>query len=408
MGAPDLKILTELEEKVAVVIGTRPGMVMFSPIIRELQRRALPFIVVHTGQHYSHNMDAQLADDLGLPQPDHKFDSVAGAGFHGAQTAEMLRLCEEVFMHERPRLVLVGGDANTNLAAGLAARKLHIQLGHVEAGERSYDWRMPEEHNRVLLDHISEYLFTTNEKGRENLLADAVRGRVMVTGNPIVDATMENLAITAQRTDVLEEFGLAPRGYVLMTVHREENVDSEESLRLILEGVRLLRQGHPEPIVFAAHPRTVKRLQQFGLMPFVESIEGLVLVEAQGYLRFLNLAAHAELILTDSGGVQQEACILRVPCVTLRDTTEWTETVREGANILAGTSPDAILEAVHRMRAVERVWENPFGDGKASERIVDVVVEALDPAVRWDGPETINVVEDVPPSAVDTEGAVSA
>lgn len=390
-AAAELKILTELEDKVALVIGTRPGIVMFSPIIREFGRRGLPFFVLHTGQHYSHNMDRQLFEDLELPDPDYRFDSVADARLHGAQTAEMLRLCEEVFMTERPRLVLVGGDANTNLAAGLAARKLHVQLGHVEAGERSYDWRMPEEHNRVLLDNISEYLFTTNEKGAANLRSGAVRGRIVVSGNPIVDATMENLAITAQRTTVIEELGLTHGAYFLMTVHREENVDSEEALREILEGIRLVRQAHEEPVVFAAHPRTLNRLEQFDLMPFVESIDGLRVIEAQGYLSFLSLAANASLILTDSGGVQQEACILRVPCVTLRATTEWTESVERGANLLAGTSPDAILQAVQAMRDVERVWDNPFGDGKAAAKIADVVEEALDPARRWDGPEILDV-----------------
>lgn len=396
----DLKILTDFEDKVGVVIGTRSGIVMFSPIVRELQARGLPFFVVHTGQHYSYNMDQQLFEDLELPVPDYKFASVADAGLHGAQTAEMLRLCEDAFLEERPRVVLVGGDSNTNLAGGLAARKLHIQVGHVEAGERSYDWRMPEEHNRVLLDHISEYLFATNEKAVENLQADSVRGRVVITGNPIVDATMQNLAITAQRSEVLEELGLTAGEYFLMTVHREENVDSEEALRFILEGVRLVHQAYREPIVFAAHPRTLRRLDEFGLRPFVESIDGLIVIEAQGYLRFLCLAANAALILTDSGGVQQEACILRIPCVTLRNTTEWTETIERGANSLAGASPDAILDRVHVMRQADRLWDNPFGDGKASARIVDVVAEVLDPAQRWNGPELVNVITQTVPTTL--------
>jgi UDP-N-acetylglucosamine 2-epimerase (non-hydrolysing) len=202
---------------------------------------------------------------------------------------------------------------------------------------------------------------------------------------------MENLAIPAQRTTLIEELGLTHGAYFLMTVHREENVDSEEALREILEGIRLVRQAYEEPVVFAAHPRTLNRLEQFDLMPFVETIDGLRLIEAQGYLSFLSLAANASLILTDSGGVQQEACILRVPCVTLRDTTEWTESVERGANLLAGTSPDAILQAVQTMRDVERVWDNPFGDGKAAAKIADVVEEALDPARRWDGPEILDV-----------------
>jgi len=389
-----LKILTELEDKVAVVIGTRPGIVMFSPIVRELEKRGVPFFMVHTGQHYSPNMDRQLFVDLDLREPDYKFKSVASKKLHGGQTAEMLRLCEEVFVTERPRLVLVGGDANTNLAGGLAARKLHIQLGHVEAGERSYDWRMPEEHNRVLLDHISEYLFTTNEKGMQNLRSDQVRGRIYVTGNPIVDATLDNLAFAAGHAEALAALGISAGEYMLMTVHREENVDSKEALRGILEGVRLVHQAFEQPIVFVAHPRTSKRLREFELGPFAQSIQGLFWIEAQGYLSFLKLATDAALILTDSGGVQQEACILRVPCVTLRGTTEWTETVERGSNALAGTSPDGILAAATTMRDVTRDWDNPFGDGKASARIIDVVEEVLDPARRWDGPEAIDLTEE--------------
>ena len=394
-GIPDLKILTEFENKVAVVIGTRPGLVMFSPIIRELLRRQLPFFMVHAGQHYSSNMDAQLFDDLQLPEPDYRFESVAAAKFHGAQTGEMLRQCEEVFLAERPALVLVGGDSNCNLAGALAARKLHVQVGHVEAGERSYDWRMPEEHNRIVIDHISEYLFTTSEKGAANLRSDSVRGHVLVTGNPIVDSTQENLALAAHHSELLAELGIDRSGYFLMTVHREENVDSEEALREILEGVRLIAQACEEPVVFVVHPRTQKRLEQFELLAFADSIDGLIMIEAQSYLPFLALSCNASLILTDSGGVQQEACILRVPCVTLRDTTEWTESVERGANLVAGTSPDAILEAVHTMRDVERIWDNPFGDGKASVRIVDAVAEALDPATRWGGPEAADSAPEI-------------
>jgi UDP-N-acetylglucosamine 2-epimerase (non-hydrolysing) len=394
-GTTELKVLTELENKVAIVIGTRPGIVMFSPIIRELRRREIPHFVVHTGQHYSPSMDQQLFDDLRLPVPEYKFGSVADAKLHGAQTAEMLRCCEQVFIEERPRLVLVGGDANTNLAAALAARKLHIQVGHVEAGERSYDWRMPEEHNRVMLDHISEYLFTTSEKGIENLRADGVRGRVVVSGNPIVDATLQNLALARQRASVLEELGIDGGGYLLMTLHREENVDSRAALGSIFEGVRLIREACDEPIVFAVHPRTQKRLREFGMTPSIEGIDGLLAVGAQGYLSFLGLAANAELILTDSGGVQQEACVLRVPCVTLRETTEWTETVALGANVLAGTHPSRMRSAVLEMRAADRNWQHPFGDGRSAERIADTVAEALDPSRRWNGPELVNIVADL-------------
>lgn len=379
----ELKVLApdELEARACVVVGTRPGIVMMSPVIRELERRQLPFFVLHTGQHYSPNMDSRLFDDLGLADPDHKLEGMRDATLHGAQTAEMLKGCEEVLLAERPRIVLVGGDANTNLAAALAARKLHVQAAHIEAGERSYDWRMPEEHNRVLIDHISEYLFATNEKARDNLIADNVRGRIVVTGNPIVDATLQNLEIADRSSSARAELGLGDEPYFVLTLHREENVDSEETLRDVLEGVRAVRTEFPQRIAFAAHPRTLKRLREFDLLGLAESIEGLIVSEALGYLDFLSLLAHADLVLTDSGGVQQESCILQIPCVTLRENTEWTETVALGVNVLAGTRPELIVAAVRRMVGARLDWENPFGDGTSSARIVDAVEAVLRGAV---------------------------
>jgi UDP-N-acetylglucosamine 2-epimerase (non-hydrolysing) len=322
-------------------------------------------------------MDRQLMEELELREPDYKLEAVRYAGLHGAQTAEMLRGCEEVFLHERPMLVLVGGDANTNLAGALAARKLHIQVGHIEAGERSYDWRMPEEHNRVLIDHMSEYLFTTNEKGRENLVGDNVRGLIVITGNPIVDATEQNLLIAESRSRLPKELGLSPGGYVVLTLHREENVDSPETLADVLDGLRLLSDQLGSTIVFPVHPRTWRRLSEFGLAPRANAIRGLVMTEALGYLDFLALVARAGLVMTDSGGVQQESCILGVPCVTLRESTEWTETVELGANVLAGTAPHGIVDAARKMLDASGRWPNPFGDGRAAVRIADTVAAAL-------------------------------
>jgi UDP-N-acetylglucosamine 2-epimerase (non-hydrolysing) len=379
VSAPSLKILeaSQLKDKVCVVVGTRPGIVMLSPIVRELQRRGVPHFLLHTGQHYSHNMDRQLTDELELPEPAHKLGGTADATMHGAQTAVMLRGCEEVLLQERPKLVLVGGDANTNLAGALAARKLHIRVGHVEAGERSYDWRMPEEHNRVIIDHISEYLFTTNEKGREHLEADNVRGQIVVTGNPIVDATRENLEIARRVSRLPASLGLARDGYLVLTVHREENVDDRAALAGILDGLRLLADRLGRPIVFPAHPRTRKRLHEFGLAEAAASVPGLIVSEAVGYLDFLSLVDSAALVLTDSGGVQQESCVLGVPAVTLRDSTEWTETVRIGANVLAGVRPEAIVAAATAMLGRVADWEDLFGDGRAARRIVDTAEAAL-------------------------------
>jgi UDP-N-acetylglucosamine 2-epimerase (non-hydrolysing) len=383
---PQLRTLTELESKVCVVLGTRPGIVMLSPVIRELIRRQAPYFVLHTDQHYSRNMDRQFFEDLGLPEPQHRLSGVAGQTLHGSQTAAMLSGCEQVFIAERPCLVLVGGDANTNLAAALAARKLHTQVGHVEAGERSMDWRMPEEHNRVVIDHISEYLFTTNEKASENLRREAVRGRIIETGNPIVDAIRENLDLAARRTAIAAELDLEPEHYVLMTVHREENVDSRAGLESILRGIELVTTTLPHRVLFVVHPRTQRRLREFGLEALAASIDGLRMVPAVGYLAFLSLLSRAALVLTDSGGVQQEACLLQVPCVTMRETTEWIETVAIGANMLVGTTPETILKGATEMLQAPRQWENPFGNGTAAVRIVDTVQEVLDPDQRDSGP----------------------
>jgi UDP-N-acetylglucosamine 2-epimerase (non-hydrolysing) len=383
---PEFKVLREedLENKVCIVIGTRPGIIMFSPIIRELERRKLNFFIIHTGQHYSYNMDCKFFEDLKLKGPQYRLDTVQYCKLHGEQTAEMLKGCEHVLLKERPKIVLAGGDANTNLAGALAARKLHISVGHVEAGERSGDWRMPEEHNRVMIDHISEYLFTTNEKGKENLVRDNVKGQIFVTGNPIVDAAYQNLEIALKKQIGIEglwnkkkEEGDDSQRYCLATIHREENVDYRENLAGVLEGLNFAAKESKIKVVLFAHPRTLERIKQFGLDKKMEEDNNIKIEKGVGYLRFLNFLSRATLVLTDSGGVQQEACILKTPCVTLRENTEWVETLDMGCNILAGTNPERISKAAQKMMKVERDWKNPFGDGKAAEKIVKIIISKL-------------------------------
>ena len=377
--APELKVLSpeELQNKVCIVVGTRPGIIMFSPIVTQLEQRKLNYFVLHTGQHYSYNMDRKFFEDLGLKKPLYRLETVQYCKLHGEQTAEMLKGCEWVLLKEKPKIVLVGGDANTNLAGALSARKLGIKVGHIEAGERSGDWRMPEEHNRVIIDHISEYLFTTNEKGRENLSKDNVKGQVFVTGNPIVDAAYQNLGIAKEKSRILEEFHLKAESYYVLTLHREENVDIKQNLSDILEGIKLVCQKFDTRIVFLAHPRTKRRINTFGLEKILRTIDKLDVKEPVGYLDFLELLANAHLVLTDSGGVQQESCILKVPCVTLRGNTEWTETLRINANVLCGTDPEIIARGVENMLKVNREWVNPFGDGKSAVRIVEAVEREL-------------------------------
>jgi UDP-N-acetylglucosamine 2-epimerase (non-hydrolysing) len=240
---------------------------------------------------------------------------------------------------------------------------------------------MPEEHNRVIIDHIPELLFATNDKARQNLEADGARGTIVVTGDPIVDATAENLEIARRSSGVPESLGLERGRYLVATVHREENVDDPDALANILAGLRLLTRELRRPIVFATHPRTRKRLVEFGLGEEATAVPDLVLTEALGYLDFLSLMDSAALVLTDSGGVQQESCILGIPVVTLHENTEWTETVTLGANMLAGTNPESILGAAGAMLGRGRDWPSPFGDGRAATRIVDVAKAVL----RGDG-----------------------
>lgn len=369
--------LASLTKQVAVVIGTRPGIVMFAPIIHALEQAQVPHLVIHTGQHYSPNMDVQFFTDLNLSQPHYKLEGVAEKKTHGGQTAAMLEGIEAILMKERPMLVLVGGDANTNLAGALAARKLRLQVGHVEAGERSYDWRMPEEHNRRIIDHISEHLFTTNEKGKANLEKEAVQGTIYITGNPIVDASQQHFELAKNKSTALKTLGLKAGQYCILTTHREENVDFAPMLQGILAGVSQAANYLGIPAVFLAHPRTLKRLKEFGLMEWANSLPGLQVHEAVGYLDFLNLLAHARLVFTDSGGVQQEACIHQIPVVTLRDNTEWTETLVIGANRLAGTDPKKILDAAILACQSPKGWPIPFGDGTAAKQIVEICQHIL-------------------------------
>lgn len=353
--------------KICVILGTRPEIIKMSPILRLLKARGTDHFVLHTGQHYSHNMDAVFFQQLNLGQP--KYNLHVGSGTHGDETGKMLQGIERVLMDEKPGIVLVEGDTNTVLAGALAAAKLHIIVGHVEAGLRSFDMAMPEEINRIVADHVSDLLFAPTEVSQKNLLREGIAGRkIHVTGNTIVDAVRQNLKL-AERAKMPE--GMAPGKYFLVTLHRQENVDDRLRLGRLLDALGGLHKEHGMPIVYPIHPRTRKRMDEFGLQPG----KGVRLMEPVDYLAFLRLESRAELILTDSGGVQEEACILGVPCVTLRENTERPETVEVGANIVAGTKPEGIVKSAAEMLGRERSWRNPYGDGKAAERILKTILE---------------------------------
>jgi len=353
--------------KIAIILGTRPEIIKMSPVIRECEKRDIPYFILHTGQHYSYDMDKIFFEKLELPQP--KYNLNVGSGTHAEQTGKIMIGVEKTLMKEGADVVLVQGDTNTVLAGALAATKLHIKVGHVEAGLRSYDRRMPEEINRILTDRVSDYLFAPTEKAKQNLLREGIdENKIFVTGNTIVDAVYQNLEIAKKKVNVLKDLGLKPKEYFLVTAHRQENVDAKERLKGILKGLELIYEEFSIPIIFPMHPRTRKRIKEFGL-----TFNGVVVTNPVGFLEFLQLEANAKLVLTDSGGAQEESCILKVPCVTLRDNTERPETLEVGSNILAGTRPKRIVESVKTMLNKENKWENPFGDGKTGERIIKLI-----------------------------------
>lgn len=339
-----------------------------SPVIMECQKQGLDYFILHSGQHYSYELDKVFFTELGLPEAKHHLD--VGSGSQGEQTGKILAGAERIFMLEKPDIVLVEGDTNTVLAAALAAAKLHIKVGHIEAGLRSGDKRMPEEINRCLTDHMSDYLFAPTEKAKQNLLTEGIAaGKIYVTGNTIVDAIYYGMDIMHGKSDILSKLNLKRKEYFVVTAHREENVDVKSRLKGILGGLELAYNKYHLPIIFSIHPRTRKRLAEFKL----EAPRGVELITPPGFLEFLYLEQNARLILTDSGGVQEEACVLRVPCVTLRDNTERPETIDIGSNILAGTSPSKIVECLEIMLSRENDWQNPFGDGNAGRRIIEVI-----------------------------------
>lgn len=323
---------------ISIVLGTRPEIIKFSPIIRECERLNLDYFILHTGQHYSYNMDRVFFEQLELPEAKYNLD--VGSGTHGRQTGEMLVGIEKILRKELPDVVLVEGDTNTVLAGALATVKLGIKVGHVEAGLRSYDRRMPEEINRVLVDHCSDYLFAPTEKSKQILIDEGIQAdKIFMTGNTIVDAVYWNLELAKKKADIFNKLNLTERGYFLATIHRQENVDNKTRFKNILEGLEKVNERFDTPVLYAIHPRAKKQMEMLGLKQ-----SRIDLIEPLDYLNFLFLESRAKLVFTDSGGVQEESCILNVPCITLRDNTERPETLEAGANILAGTKPETIVE----------------------------------------------------------------
>ena len=361
-------------QKIGLIFGTRPEIVKLAPLVRLLEKKKADYFTLHTGQHYSFEMDRLFFRQLQLPAPRYKLVS-SGSGQHGEQTGHMLENIEKILLKEKPGAVLVQGDTNSVLAGALAASKIAgIRIGHVEAGLRSYDRRMPEELNRSVTDHLSDFLFAPTPAARRILVGEGVASKkIFVTGNTIVDSVLLGLKLARKKAKLQKILPARVKKFFLLTLHRQENVDDRKIFGSILSGLEKIHQLYGTPILFPAHPRTVKMIRRFGLrVP-----RGIHVLKPVGFMEFLLLEKSAELLLTDSGGVQEEGCILRVPCVTLRTTTERPETVRVGANVIAGHEPEKIVRSARRMLRARRDWANPFGDGRASTRILNIVERAL-------------------------------
>ncbi len=344
--------------KVLSVVGARPQFIKAAPVSRAL-RRVAHEVLVHTGQHYDYGMSAIFFDELQIPPPDYNLE--IGSGSHGWQTGQMLIRIEETLLKEQPDWVLVYGDTNSTLAGALAAAKLHIPLAHVEAGLRSFNRDMPEEHNRVLTDHAADLLLCPTQTAVDHLAREGVTRGVHLVGDVMYDAVLYNIALAEQRAGVLARLGLEPGSYALATIHRPSNTDDPARLQAILAALRALAADYP--VVFPVHPRTRQKLA--GLDSYEPNLH---LIEPVGYLDMLLLERQARLILTDSGGVQKEAYFFAVPCLTLRRETEWVETVDTGWNRLVGNDLALIAQLAHDPKPTGSPLPL-FGDGHAADRI---------------------------------------
>lgn len=358
-------------KQIACVVGARPNFMKIAPLLRAFRGRpCLASRLIHTGQHFSPEMSDVFFTELGIGAPDVNLD--IGAGSPVWQTAEIMKRLDELFAAERPSLVLVVGDVNSTLAAALVASKHEIPLAHVEAGLRSFDRGMPEEINRIVTDSLSDYLFVTEPSGVENLKREGVDGqRIFLTGNVMIDTLFASLE-RAGKSDVLSRLGLEPQRYALTTLHRPSNVDDVDRLRRL---VAVLSQIAADlPVVFAVHPRTQQRIRAAAI-----PTDGLTLTPPLGYLDFLRLTSEARLVLTDSGGIQEETSALRVPCLTLRENTERPITTTQGSNRLIGTDPQTILAAaLQALSEPARAGRTPdLWDGHAAERIAGILERRL-------------------------------
>lgn len=362
--------------KIINVVGARPNLMKIAPLMNAYAKcDAIEPLLVHTGQHYDENMSELFFRQLGISEPDLNLE--IGSASHAVQTAEIMKAFEPVVLHHEPDAVLVVGDVNSTIACGTVAVKLGVKLIHVEAGLRSFDRTMPEEINRLITDAISDLLFCTEQSGVDNLRREGVpEEKIHFVGNVMIDTLLQHRAKADQST-ILETLALIDRGYAVITLHRPANVDNRKSLEGLLEALEQIQNDLA--VVFPAHPRTRAKFEEFGMGGRLAAMSNLRILDPIGYLDFLRLIASARLVLTDSGGIQEETTILKVPCLTLRDNTERPITVEVGSNRLVGKDPSKIIAAYREIVNAGTVDSEipPLWDGHAAERIVEVLLREL-------------------------------
>ena len=351
--------------KIISVVGARPQFIKLAILSKELRENHNE-IIIHTGQHYDDNMSRYFFEEMQIAKPDYNLN--IGSGSHGKQTAEMLIGLEDIFLHQKPDVVITFGDTNTTLATGLAATKLNIPVAHVEAGLRSHNREMPEEINRILTDHISDYLFAPTLTAMENIKSENLYGKPFLVGDVMYDSLLYYGKIAEQNSRILKNLKLKQKEYILLTLHRPYNVDNIHKLQNIFSALKQTKRF----IVLPVHPRSRKMIESTNtIIP-----ENISIIEPLGYLDFISLQKHSEKIITDSGGIQKEAYLNGIPCITIRPETEWIETVKAGWNVLVGDKKDQLIEnCLHFKPSHNR--PRYFGDGNSSKKIISILESHL-------------------------------
>jgi len=370
--------------KYMIVLGIRPDIINYQPIVRELEKRKRDTVIVHTGQHYSYFFDELFFKQLKFPKPDYHLK--IGSGTQAQQLGKLVQKFEKVILKEKPDIVFSFTDANPALSA-IVATKMGIKVAHLEAGMRSYDWRMPEEKNRRIIDSFADYLFTPTTGTKKNLLKEGISPhRIFKVGKPVYDV-LNNFKDEIEQNDILDKLRIEKNNYFLVTAHRPENVNFEKPLKNIMSALETIHKKYQKQIIFPIHPRTRKSLKKFG----IKISKGIRLFDPVGFLEFSKLEKNAFCCVTDSGTVQEDSCIFRVPCVTIRISTERAETVEVGSNIVAGLNKNHIIQAVDIMVNRKTNWKNPYGKPDSAKKTIEILEEKrkeiLKPKVWWEHPK---------------------